>query len=83
MCLPDANKRCESNEKEKEAETPLSHKAASGTCVSLLFTHKSHNEKGRRGKWTTVYTSEEAKSSTSLLSSSVLLAYSRRHEDLS
>lgn len=83
VCLPDADKRRESDEKEKETESPLGYQAARGTCVSLLFTHESHNEKGRRGKWKTVYTSEAAKSSSSLLSSRVLLAYSRRHEDLS
>lgn len=50
VCLPDADKRCESDEEEKETKTPFDCKAASGTCVSLLFTHESHNEKGRRGK---------------------------------
>ncbi len=50
VCLPDANKRSESDEDEKDAEAPLRYKAASGTSVSLLFTHESHNKKGRRGK---------------------------------
>ncbi len=48
MRLKDADKRRNSDEKEKNAQAPLHNLATSGTCFGLLFTHKSHNKKGKK-----------------------------------
>lgn len=47
MRLIDADERRNSDEKQKETQSPLGDEAQSGTCIRLLFTKESHNEEGK------------------------------------